>query len=246
MSLAIATASELLIGKLLKKTKLPSADIEAIEHLPWRTDRIVRGTSIVRRGQRPTRCFLLVNGFVVSSKQLANGLEPVTGLHVAGDMPDLFGLHLETMDTDMWAASDCTVAFVDHAPVKALCSSSSVLNAGLWRFTLEAAAITREWVVNVGHRQARPRLAHLFCEVLTRLSVVERAPELTCDFPFTQASIGDITGMSVVHVNRSLKELRSARLISFSGGVLSVLDWSGLAAEADFEEDYLHLSEPFR
>jgi CRP-like cAMP-binding protein len=82
--------------------------------LPWQVQPLVAGKAIVRRGDKPTRCFLLKDGFVSSAKSTNQGTDGITGIHIAGDMPDLFGLHLEIMDTEMRAATKCTVADVDH------------------------------------------------------------------------------------------------------------------------------------
>ena len=238
---APAFNQNLLINKLRRSTALSAEEGEALNALPWRSQHFAREKPIVLAGQRPTRCFLVMDGFVASSKVTNDGIEGVTAIHIAGDMPDLFGLYLDIMDTDMRAASPCTVAFVDHSAVKELCNTYPRLNGALWRLTLVDAAVLREWVINVGHRPARARLAHFFCEVMLRLGEVGRASNLTCRLPFTQLALGQIAGMSTVHLNRSLQDLRSAKLIRFDGQTLEILDFDGLATEADFQSDYLHL-----
>jgi len=238
---APAFNQNLLINKLRRSTALSAEEGEALNALPWRSQEFARGKPIVLAGQKPTRSFLVMDGFVVSSKATTDGIEGVTAIHIAGDMPDLFGLYLEIMDTDMRAASSCTVAFVDHAAVKGLCNAYPRLNGALWRLTLVDAAVLREWVINAGHRPARARLGHVFCEVMLRLGEVGRAPNLTCHLPFTQLALAEVTGMSTVHLNRSLQDLRSAKLIRFDGQTLEILDFDGLAAESDFQPDYLHL-----
>jgi CRP-like cAMP-binding protein len=202
---------------------------------------LVAGKSIVRRGDKPTRCFLIKDGFVSSAKSTNQGNDGITGIHIAGDMPDLFGLHLEIMDTDMRAATECTVAFVDHTAIRELCDDYPRLNRALWRLTLVDAAILREWIINVGHRPALVRLAHVFCEVMLRQNEVGRAFNNVCALPFTQLTLAEVTGMSTVHLNRSLQELRARKLIKFDGETLQILDFEALMEEADFEVDYLHL-----
>jgi len=112
--------------------------------------------------------------------------------------------------------------------------------------TLIDAATYREWIVNTGRRPAYERMAHLLCETVVRLRAVGLAGEGSCDLPITQSEFGDALGLSTVHVNRVLQELRGAGLIVLKGSILSVLDWDGLKAAGDFDPAYLHLKRPSR
>ena len=230
-----------LVRKLQRNLPLSKGEVAAVKALPWRVENLPRGKQIVFAGEKPTRSFTVLDGFVTSSKTTRQGISGVTGIHIPGDMPDLFGLYLEVMDIDMQAASPCTVAFVDHLAVKALCAAYPKLNGALWRLTLVDAAILREWIINMGHRPSTARLAHFFCEIMLRMREVGRAKNDRCHFPFTQAALADLTGMSTVHLNRSLQELRGAKLVSFDGRELGVPDLAGLQKKADFQMDYLHL-----
>jgi len=107
--------------------------------------------------------------------------------------------------------------------------------------TLIDASVFRECVVNVGARAAYSRIAHLLCEIVVRLNAVGLADDLSCEFPFTQADVAFATGLSTVHVNRTLQELRANRLIHLKGNRLDVLDWKGLKSAGDFDPAYLHL-----
>lgn len=231
----------LLISKLRRTSSISDEEALALNDMPWRTQRYARGKRIVAAGQKPTSSFLIMDGFATSSKPTAAGNEGVTAIHIAGDMPDLFGLYLQVIDTNMRAASECSIAFVDHSAVKHVIAAYPRLNGALWRMTLVDAAVLREWIINVGHRPSRARLAHLFCEVMLRLGEVDRAIDMTCQFPFTQAALGEVTGMSAVHMNRSLQDLRTAELINFDGRTLKILDFAALAEEGDFDAEYLHL-----
>jgi CRP-like cAMP-binding protein len=114
----------------------------------------------------------------------------------------------------------------------------------LWRDTLVDSAIFREWVVNVGRRTAYERIAHLLCELMTRLRAMDLAQGDTCELPVTQAELADATGLSAVHTNRTLQELRAEGLIRLEGRVLTALDWEGLKGAGGFDPAYLHL-HPF-
>jgi CRP-like cAMP-binding protein len=214
----------------------------AVELVPVRRERIRADQLILREGARPTRCCTVEAGIACSSKIVSNGARQITAFHLPNDMPDLTSLHLGVRDCDIWAIADCDLAFVEHRDVNQLCEEHTRIAGALWRITLVDAAVFREWVVNVGQRDGLARVAHLFCEVLRRMAANGRAKDGACDFPVTQDDLAEATGLSHVHVNRMLQELRRRKLLSFSRGRLAVHDWDGLAEVADFRDDYLHLS----
>ncbi|WP_348644578.1 helix-turn-helix domain-containing protein [Methylobacterium sp. WL1] len=107
--------------------------------------------------------------------------------------------------------------------------------------TLIDAALYREWLLNIGRREAYSRMAHLFCELITRMDAVGLAPGRTCPLPMTQSELGDALGITSVHVNRTLNDLRDAGLVTVRSRRLKVLDWEGLTAVAEFNPTYLHL-----
>jgi CRP-like cAMP-binding protein len=124
-----------------------------------------------------------------------------------------------------------------------LCERNPRIAAAFWRDTLIDAAGFREWVTNIGQRCGPSRIAHLLCEFLVRMRAVGLADGHTCPMPMTQGQLAEATGLSAVHVNRSIQQLRSSRLISLSEQTLKVLDWPGLKKTADFDPLYLHLKE---
>lgn len=129
-----------------------------------------------------------------------------------------------------------------HRDVHRLCHEHPRLADELWRITLVDGSTYREWMVNLSQRQAPSRLAHLFCEILLRCRAAGLAQERSCPLPITQADMGDMTGLSLVHINRTLQDLRAQDLISVGQGTLTIHDWDTLARLGDFRPDYLHLS----
>jgi CRP-like cAMP-binding protein len=111
----------------------------------------------------------------------------------------------------------------------------------MWRDTLIDAAIFREWMIGIGRRSAYTRIAHVLCEVFVRLRAVGLANGDECELPVTQAELGDALGLSTVHVNRSLQELRGDGLIQLRAGSLTILNWDGLKTAGEFDVTYLHL-----
>ena len=194
-----------------------------------------------REGDRAWRCVIILEGLAATSKLDENGKRQTAAFHMAGDMPDLMTLHLNLLDSDIRTISDCTVAFIEHGILRALCENHPRLAATLWRTTLIDASIYREWVLNLGRRPALNRMAHLLCEVLCRMDDRGLVTDQVCEFNITQADLGDATGLSVVHVNRTIQALRKKDLIAFANGTLTIKDWDGLASLAGFNPDYLHL-----
>ncbi len=259
------SASHPLAALLARWLDLTAAERQAVEAVPVRRAEAAADEPILRQGDRPTRCLIVLAGLLCRSKLVSTGERQIVAFHVPGDMPDLHGLHLPVFDSDMWAVAPSALAFVEHAPLRRLCEEFPRIAAALWRTTLVDASIGREWTVSVGQRPAVGRLAHLFCEVLMRMEAagLAEAPSGAppgappgrlsgassggaCAFPVTQGDLSEATGLSVVHLNRTLQELRQAGLVSFDAGRLVVRDWEGLAERGDFTPDYLHLEQQSR
>jgi CRP-like cAMP-binding protein len=145
------------------------------------------------------------------------------------------------MDHGLMTLVPSTLAFIAHESVRILVRQCPAIGDVFWRDTLIDAAVFREWMVGIGRRSAYTRIAHLLCEVLVRLKAVGRVSEHLCELPITQAELGDSLGLSTVHVNRVLQELRGAGLITLNRNVLKVEDWEGLKQAGEFDDTYLHL-----
>jgi CRP-like cAMP-binding protein len=150
-------------------------------------------------------------------------------------------MHLESLDSSVGTVTRCKVAFMWHADLKALCRRFPGIADALWRSTLIDASIFKEWITNVGQRDAFSRLAHLLCETIMRARAIGLAEVQSCPFPITQEDLAAATGMSAVHVNRTLKELRAAGLVEVGGSKLTIRDWERLREAGEFDPGYLHL-----
>ncbi|KAA2234411.1 Crp/Fnr family transcriptional regulator [Salinarimonas soli] len=212
-----------------------------MQALPVQTAELKADQDIVREGDHPTRCCVLLEGLACVYKLTAEGRRQIMAVQVPGDIPDLQSLHLNTLDNSVGTLTPCRLGFISHDAIRELCRAHPRIGGILWRETLVDAAIFREWMLNLGRREAYGRLAHLLCELVARLRAVGLVQDDTCDLPLTQAELGDILGLSTVHVNRTLQELRAAGLITLRGGSLTVDDWAGLAAAGEFDPAYLHL-----
>ena len=235
-------AAQPLIRKLDSVFALSDDERQALMSLPMQVVKIRPDQDIVREGDRPSRCCLVLEGFACMFKVTADGNRQIMNFHIPGDIPDLQSLHVKVLDSSLGTVTACTVGFIQHEAVHDLCKRNYRIASALWRETLIDASIFREWMTSIGRRDAYARIAHLLCEMVVRLRAVGLASENhTCDFPISQSRIGDALGLSAVHVNRVLQELRGAKLITLKGGVLSILDWDGLRQAGEFDPVYLHL-----
>lgn len=232
-----------LILKLERVFALSADERQAILSLPARMTDIKADQDIVRIGDQPSRSCFILEGVACTYKISGEGKRQIVNFHIPGDGPDLQSLYLGVLDVSIGTITPCRVGFVPHEAMRELCAQYPRIAGALWRETLIDAAIFREWITNVGQRPAPSRIAHLMCEFVTRFRVVGLADGDTIQFPITQSEIGDATGLSNVHVNRSIQALRKQGLISLKDGTLTVLDWDGLRHLGDFDPIYLHLRD---
>ncbi len=230
-----------LILKLDSIFTLTNDERRALSNLPMQVVVIKEGQDIVRAGDQPSRSCLLLNGFTCVYKITGAGKRQIVGFNLPGDMPDLQSLHLDILDNSVSTLTQCRVGFITHEALRGICERYPRITTAFWRDTLIDAAIFREWVTNVGQREAYSRMAHVFCELIVRLRAVGLVEDHRCDLPITQAEFGDALGVSTVHVNRVLQEMRATGFIELSGDRLFVPDWEALKKAGDFDPTYLHL-----
>ncbi|PXW53122.1 CRP-like cAMP-binding protein [Methylobacterium sp. B4] len=198
------------------------------------------GTDLIREGDRPEGLFVILDGFACRYKLRENGARQIMSFLLPGDLCDLDSSLLQRMDHGIGTLSPCSVGRLPPEQVRELQRHPSFART-LRMAALTEEAILREWIVNIGRRSAVERLAHLFCELYLRLRAVGRADKRSYLLPITQIDLADTTGMTPVHVNRSLGELRRMRLIERAGKRLTILDLPRLIEVAEFRPDYLHL-----
>ncbi|MCJ2133008.1 Crp/Fnr family transcriptional regulator, partial [Methylobacterium sp. J-026] len=165
----------------------------------------------------------------------------IFSFHIAGDTPDLQSLHIPLMDHNLGTMTRATVAFIPHESMHDLTNRFPGIAATLWRDTLIDAAIFREWLIAMGRRPAFEHLAHLLCELYLKQEAVGLAGDHRCPLPITQIDLADATGMTSVHINRVLREMRGRGLITLHRHTLVVKAWDELIRASEFDATYLHL-----
>jgi CRP-like cAMP-binding protein len=233
----------LMIRKLDSIFPLSEEERQALQDLPVQVTLLKADQDIVRIGDRPSQCCLLIEGFTHVYKLTAEGKRQIMALHVPGDIPDLQSLHLKVMDNSVATVCPCTVGFIQHEDMRRVCERHPRIAAAFWRETLVDASIFREWLLNIGRREAYTRLAHFLCEFLVRLKVVGLVEDDTFDLPITQTELADAIATSNVHVNRVLQAMRANGLIQTRGTQVIVPDWERLKEAGEFDPLYLHLEQ---
>lgn len=196
---------------------------------------------IVSENEKPDAMVFVLKGWATRYKTLADGRRQIMALFLPGDMCDLNVFVLKRMDHSIGALTQVTVAEITRSAYDELMHDGLRLIQALWWENLVAAAVQREWALNLGQRDAFERMAHLFCELFLRLQAVGYSAGDSCELPLTQSDLGEVTGLSAVHVNRTLQELRGAKLITLRGKVLTIPDMDALKRAALFNPNYLHL-----
>ena len=198
-------------------------------------------TTIIRAGQLLSTSTMLLEGLMCRYKDLRNGERQITELHVAGDFVDLHSFSLKRLDHNIMALTPCRIAPVPHDRLTRITEEHPHLARMYWFSTNLDAAIHREWEVSLGRRSAISKTAHLFCELHVRLGLVGLADEASYDLKLTQVDIAECLGLTAVHVNRTLRDLREQGAVEFNKGRVTIGDMTKLRRIAEFEPAYLYL-----
>jgi CRP-like cAMP-binding protein len=225
-----------------RRLSLSAADEAAVANLNWARKQYQRDAYLAREGEHVTVCTVLLQGFAYRQKILSDGSRQIISFHIPGEFLDLQNCLLEVADHNVQALTRCLVAVVSKELLLQVMSDRPAVRQAIWLDSLLDASVFREWVVNVGRRDARQRIAHLLCELALRLKAAGLGEGPLFDFPLTQEQIADATGLTAVHTNRTLQALRRAGLINLTASKLTILDWDALAEAGDFSERYLHHS----
>ena len=229
-----------MLRKLERRARLDADDRQALLALPHQIRRLAPGAHIVRDGDTPDFCALLVTGFAYRHKITGEGGRQVIALHVAADFLDLQNSLLAVSDHNVQTLTEADVALIPRDAIRDLALARPAAGVAFWIDTLVDSSIFREWVVNVGRRDARTRVAHILCEFSLRLEEAGLAANHRYELPMTQEQLADAVGLTSVHVNRVLRQLGEEGLISRNKRTIVIEDWPRMRDVGDFNERYLH------
>ena len=196
---------DMLVREIGRHTKLDDNDRQRIRALPHRLRRLDAGSYLVREGDQPEHCSLLIEGFAIRQKVTGTGSRQILAVCIPGDAVDLQNTFLTVSDHSVQMLTKGMVADIQRPELQQLIMASSAIAAGIMQLTLIESSILREWVVNVGRRDARERIAHVLCEFAVRMDDRGINGMDGFELPMTQEQLADATGLTPVHVNRVLK-----------------------------------------
>ena len=227
--------------KLRVRDAISAEEEQALRDAMGEVQTIAADRTFIPAGKELTSSTLLLEGLVCRYKDLSDGQRQITELHVAGDFADLHSFTLKYLDHNIMTLTTSKVVQVPHENLKKITEAHPHLARVMWFSTNLDAAIHREWEVSLGRRSALQRAAHLFCELQVRLGLVGLSTEHEYALPITQAELAECLGLTSVHVNRVLKELRDRELVAFRSSRVMIRDLAGLQRVAEFDPAYLYL-----
>jgi CRP-like cAMP-binding protein len=229
------------VRKLETVADLTSTDKAQLHELCRDVGKVRAKRDVISEGDAPERVHLIVRGWAARYKLLDDGRRQITAFLIPGDLGDIHVTLLGQMDHGIMALTPCTVAYLDGSELDRVTSQNSRLAKAMWWSALVDAATLRQWVVNVGRRDAYQRIAHILCEIYERMKLVGLVDENKLSLPLSQDELADASGLTAVHTNRTIQRLRQENLIELGGGMLKVPDVAALQRAGGFDPNYLHL-----
>jgi CRP-like cAMP-binding protein len=241
MSLSDPNPLQPFVNKLIARSGLGAAEQAAILALPANPVQVQTNRDFVRLGECVDHACFVLAGLVGRFGQNREGSRQITAVHIPTDMVDLHSVVVPGASSALQALSVATILRVPHQALREVARTFPAIAEAFWRECAIDAAVLAEWVVNVGRRSARCRLAHLLCEIACRVEGSGKQVGFAVSFPATQYHLADMTGLTSVHVNRTLRDLRNENVVSLQGRMIHILDWKRLTKIGEFDPTYLHL-----
>lgn len=238
--------SNAFVRKLDRFEQLTPDDRAWLLEISVRAKQVSADCDLIREGDNPENVLVVIDGFAMRYKLTSNGRRQIFAYLIPGDFCDLHVALLKKMDHSIGTLSPCRVAQFTPAMIVELTERSPSLTRALWMCSLVDGATLREWLVNLGQRSAPHRISHLFCELHERMLAVGLTDDGSFELPLTQSELSDTMGLSIVHVNRSLKELRESGLVTLRNERIIIPDVAVLKDYAEFDASYLHLKWPLQ
>lgn len=247
-SIALRSTDQSQLARFLHRLELRSAltsmERDAILGLGGQTHRFPARVDVVSPGEKVDTACLVADGLAARFDQMRDGERQLTSFYIPGDMCDLHSVVFPKAAWSITAISPLVVQRVPHGQLRDLCIQFPAIAIAFWRDGTVDTSIFAKWVGNLGRKNAKSRIAHIFCEMGVRTQAAELGSKTSYRLPVTQEQLGDATGLTSVHVNRTLQEIRGEGLLTFGAGQVEIHDWAMLAAVADFDPAYLMLAEP--
>ena len=230
---------QLFLDRLTSRSILTDDEQQAVLNLPGHAEQVQSNRDFVALGERVDHACLVVAGIVGRFDQSSDGARQITAMHIPGDLCDLHSVVQPLPTSALQSLSVATILRIPHVAIRAAAGRYPAVAEAFWRDCMVDAAILSEWVVNVGRRDAKTRVAHLLCELATRLRATGGANDFVFDLPVTQTQLGEATALTAVHINRTLQSLRAEGLVEWHQRVIRLPRWDALVERAEFDPAYL-------
>ncbi|QIL02289.1 Crp/Fnr family transcriptional regulator [Sphingomonas sinipercae] len=232
------------LDRLLLRSPLTRKEQEEILALEGFVERYAAHRDIVSPGERVKHACLIGEGLAGRFDQMADGRRQITAFQIAGDMSDLLSVVIPMASWSITALSQVTVFRYSHEQLNRLITTYPGIAFAFWRDTAVDGSLVEKWVGNLGRKNAQSRVAHLFCEMGMRMEAAGLGSRTSYAFPVTQEQLADAVGLTPVHTNRVIQELRAKNRLTFRSGQVEMLDFEALAGDAEFDPSYLILRMP--
>ena len=233
-----------LIAKLQRDGPLAEAERQALGQVATGAQAHLPNETIGVEGGAAGGVHILVEGMVQRHKELLDGTRQIVGISLPGDLLDLAAFLRGRRDYSTTTLTRAVTVKIGESALRQLIDRHPRLGRLLWTELAHDMAIGQEWMVSLGRRSGHSRVAHFFCEFYTRIGLNDGIQGFRCPLPLTQAELADVLGLSCVHINRVLQQLRREGLIALQSGQLVIKDWEKLRAVGGFNSAYLSPSPP--
>lgn len=224
-----------------RRDQLSQADLATLESAVSETRTVPARKIIAEKGEPIGYSTYLIEGIICRYMDDRNGARQLVAVHVPGDFVDLHGYPLKRLDHDVATITACKIACVTHVVLDKIVANHPNLAKMLWFSTLLDAAMHREWIFRLGRLDAIARVGHFFCEIEAKLRAVGRSDGTTFRLALTQADLGEACGMTPVHMNRMLRELKARGLMEMRRGTVVMIDKPALMRLCEFDQSYLFI-----
>lgn len=234
---------EKLLLKLRARDDVSAEEEDILRGLVSDTKEVAADVTVVRAQVDLSVSNILLDGLMCRYKDLSNGERQITELHVPGDFVDLHSFPLKRLDHNVMTLVPCKIALVPHDRLQKITETHPHLTRLLWFMTTLDAAMHREWELSLGRRTSPARIAHVLCELHTRFKIVGMTQGDSYRLPLTQFDLAECLGLTAIHVNRTLRELRMSRLVTFRNKTVVIENFAALAKLAEYDADYLYVDK---